>query len=265
MKTRDKILIGVTLFAGLLTALPARAQGAFQNLNFEAAIVPGGPFLPGWSYSAPFLTYDNFGSGSSLVILIDSNGFPPLQGKYSVILLGGSDYGYNGPVSISQTGLLPAYTRSIQMEVAFPLGNVDIEPWIVKMGGQTIPMAPVQVCSNYTIYGGDISAFAGKVETLTITQEPPPYQFPFLTSAVEIDNIVMAATQLTPLQLTILYSGTNVIVSWPTNYTGYTLQSTTNLVSPLWNTNLPSPVVVSTNYTVTDTISGTTKFYRLQQ
>jgi uncharacterized repeat protein (TIGR03803 family) len=47
-------------------------------------------------------------------------------------------------------------------------------------------------------------------------------------------------------QLTIIASGTSVILSWPTNvagfdYTGYTLQSTPNLVPPVWTTVLPPP------------------------
>nr|UXE45792.1 hypothetical protein Hi04_10k_c5218_00005 [uncultured bacterium] len=71
-------------------------------------------------------------------------------------------------------------------------------------------------------------------------------------------------------QLTITPSGTNIILSWPTNfagfdYTGYTLQSTTNLVSPLWNTNLQPPVVVNAQLTLTNPISGKRQFFRLSQ
>ena len=72
-------------------------------------------------------------------------------------------------------------------------------------------------------------------------------------------------------QLTITRSGAYVIFTWPTNvagfdYTGYTLQSTTNLVSPaIWITNSPVPVVVDGKNTVTNSISGTNKFYRLIQ
>jgi uncharacterized repeat protein (TIGR03803 family) len=66
-------------------------------------------------------------------------------------------------------------------------------------------------------------------------------------------------------QLTINLSGTNVILAWPTNASGFTLEFATNLVSPVWNTNLPAPVVVNTNNAVTNGISGTWKFYRLSQ
>jgi uncharacterized repeat protein (TIGR03803 family) len=69
-----------------------------------------------------------------------------------------------------------------------------------------------------------------------------------------------------PPQLTIIPSAANVVLTWPTNATGFTLQSTTNLVSPtVWNTNLPSPIVVNGQNTVTNPISGAQQFYRLSQ
>ena len=67
-------------------------------------------------------------------------------------------------------------------------------------------------------------------------------------------------------QLTIIPSGANVILTWPANAAGFTLQSTTNLVSPaVWITNSPAPVVVNGQYAVTNSTSGTKKFYRLSQ
>ena len=64
--------------------------------------------------------------------------------------------------------------------------------------------------------------------------------------------------------LAIVLSGTNVVLTWPTNVTG-NLQFTTNLVSSAaWNTNLPPPVVVNGQNAVTNPISGTQMFFRLQ-
>ena len=66
-------------------------------------------------------------------------------------------------------------------------------------------------------------------------------------------------------QLTLMRSGANVILSWPTNATGFTLQSTTNLASPTgWTTVSPAPVIVSTNNVVTNSITGAQQFFRLQ-
>jgi uncharacterized repeat protein (TIGR03803 family) len=65
--------------------------------------------------------------------------------------------------------------------------------------------------------------------------------------------------------LTIAPAGGSVIVTWPTNFSTFALQSTTNLASPVWTTNLPAPVVVSGQYTVTNAISGRQQFFRLSQ
>src|SRR6266567_2078737 len=69
-----------------------------------------------------------------------------------------------------------------------------------------------------------------------------------------------------PAQLTIIPSGTNVILAWPTNAVGFTLQSSTILLSPsVWSTNSPAPVVIAGQNTVTNPITGVQKFYRLRQ
>jgi uncharacterized repeat protein (TIGR03803 family) len=71
---------------------------------------------------------------------------------------------------------------------------------------------------------------------------------------------------VSPPLLSINPSGTNVILTWPTNATGFTLESTTNLVPPeVWITNSTTPFVVNTNNAVTNGITGTQKFYRLSQ
>jgi uncharacterized repeat protein (TIGR03803 family) len=71
-------------------------------------------------------------------------------------------------------------------------------------------------------------------------------------------------------QLQMARSEASITLMWPSNYagfdyTGYTLQSTTNLTSPVWTTNLPAPLVVNGQYTVTNPISGTQQFFRLSQ
>jgi uncharacterized repeat protein (TIGR03803 family) len=71
-------------------------------------------------------------------------------------------------------------------------------------------------------------------------------------------------------QLTLNPVGENLVLKWPTSYagfdyTGYTLQSATDLASPLWTTNLPAPVVVNGQLVVTNPISGAQQFFRLSR
>jgi uncharacterized repeat protein (TIGR03803 family) len=65
-------------------------------------------------------------------------------------------------------------------------------------------------------------------------------------------------------QLTIIPSGPYMILTWPTNATGYTLQSATNLApAAVWTTNSSPPVVIGGQNVVINTISGRQQFYRL--
>ncbi len=69
-----------------------------------------------------------------------------------------------------------------------------------------------------------------------------------------------------PPLLTLIPYGANVILTWPTNAVGFTLQSTTNLVSPaVWSTNSPAPVVIGGQNVIINPITGAQKFYRLVQ
>lgn len=67
-----------------------------------------------------------------------------------------------------------------------------------------------------------------------------------------------------PPQLTITRLGQNVILTWPTNSTGHILQSATNLVSPVWNTNSVGIVVIDGQSTLTNPVSGQQRFFRLR-
>ena len=72
-------------------------------------------------------------------------------------------------------------------------------------------------------------------------------------------------------KLTIIPSGPYVILTWPTDYAGfsyagYTLQSTTNLGSSgVWTTNSSPPVVIGGENVVINSMSGRQQFYRLSQ
>jgi uncharacterized repeat protein (TIGR03803 family) len=69
-----------------------------------------------------------------------------------------------------------------------------------------------------------------------------------------------------PPELTITLSGPAVILTWPTNATGFALQTTTNLDSPfVWTNDIAAPVAGNMNYAVTNSISDTARFYRLSQ
>ena len=67
-------------------------------------------------------------------------------------------------------------------------------------------------------------------------------------------------------ELAIEPTGTNLILSWPTNALTFTLQVTTNLAPPVvWTAVTPAPVAMAGLNSVTNAITGVEQFYRLGQ
>ncbi len=83
--------------------------------------------------------------------------------------------------------------------------------------------------------------------------------------ALDANNGIVAYTlgQQQPT-LSIEISGSNVIISWPTNATGYTLYSSPAVAPTTW-TSAGGGTIVGSDYQVTSPISADPKFYRLQQ
>jgi hypothetical protein len=71
-----------------------------------------------------------------------------------------------------------------------------------------------------------------------------------------------------PPTLSIIADGANMVLTWPdvpTGFTtGYTLESTTNLVPPVvWQTNSTAPIVIGGQNVVTNLVNGTEMFFQL--
>jgi methionine-rich copper-binding protein CopC len=121
----------------------------------------------------------------------------------------------------------------------------------------TIPAGTLQAGTNY----------AGELIFYHITQTTggATVTDAAFASGTEFSMMTTVSAGPPPPLLTITPSGTNVVLRWPTNASSFILEFATNLISPVWKTNLVTPVVVNTNNAVTNGISGTQKFYRLSQ
>src|SRR5262252_8683118 len=64
--------------------------------------------------------------------------------------------------------------------------------------------------------------------------------------------------------LKIKFVGTNSIVSWPLNVTGFILQQTPSLTAPVWTSTPQSVVDTATEHTVTLPAAGMMKCFRLK-
>jgi hypothetical protein len=169
-----------------LTFLRSASGQVFQNLDFESANlspIPAGQFggevpitdaIPGWTgylgtaqvsqvlqndYTLGAASLDILGPNWSLSGIID--------GQYTVVLQpGAGSSGVTVGVSISQTGLIPTSTESLFFKAQPNSGATTL---LVSLGGQNVSFSAISTGPNYTLYGGNISAFAGQAEQLTIT------------------------------------------------------------------------------------------------
>jgi hypothetical protein len=171
------------------------SQG-FVNLNFEAANLSAygtGPAgvstkdaIPHWTAyieGQPLtdIVYNTVALDDSAVSIhgTNSSSVTPIQGKYSILLQGGTQYSYSTNSAIGQTGQIPVNALSLVF-----WGYIS--PSGVTFDGQTLSLAILGNTPNYNIYGADISAFAGQTGQLLFTASK--------LSGALIDNIQFSTT-----------------------------------------------------------------------
>jgi hypothetical protein len=186
-------LISISFCAAtMLSFLSAQAQGTFQNLNFEQAnIVPivGNPnypyavsvadALPDWtvnygSVQQTVILYNDVELGGETQVTLYAQGYPGyvgpiIDGNFSVLLQGGEVNGVPAAASINQTGQIPSGSQSL----LFDLGNGPLGPPEVFVGTHELSLfalgGGMGSTANYTVYGANISAWAGYTEQLTFS------------------------------------------------------------------------------------------------
>jgi uncharacterized repeat protein (TIGR03803 family) len=236
-----------------------------SSTNSDGATPQGALLLSGKTLYGTASVGGSAGNGSVFAVNIDGTGFTNLHSftalsnstnsdganpQAGLILSGNTLYGTtakgggwgNGTVfTINTNGM--GFTN-LHTFTADPLWYTSILGPIYTNSDGASPQAAL-ILSGNTLYGTATaggSAGAGTVFSLSLGSVSSP----------------------TPL-LTFVPSARSLILAWPTNATGFTLQSTTNLVSPVWTTNSPAPIVVNGQYTVTNPIVGTQQFFRLSQ
>jgi hypothetical protein len=148
--------------------------------------------------------------------------------------------------------------------------------WVVSLGGTNTVVTgqgtyrlggEVALQQELSLY---LQVSGATVEHFDSGLVPEATQFPDIKVTISTNGQVCFDTvfgvSASPVHLTMIPSGANVILTWPTNATGFTLQSTTNLgLSAVWTTNSPAPRVVNGQNTLTNPISGPQQFFRLSQ
>jgi hypothetical protein len=194
-----KVLRSGLSAAALVLSCQIVCGQAFVNLDFENTTLtaflvnPYIPYyainatLPGWNWSPlgtfgngdpnTTVAFNNIALDAPYVTLQGSLYYPPIQGSYALLLQGGTlagghATGNTNGAFIFQSGQIPSSAKSISywgsaLQVTF--------------NGQPLAFYAISNAPNYTIWGGDISAYAGQTGQLL-------FNAPWQTSAF-LDNI----------------------------------------------------------------------------
>ncbi len=225
-----KIIKTSALIAAIIIQLTDAHSQGFVNLNFESAQIPNGTSqgslistnsgIPGWTASSfqpqsgtqevSQVFYDVISLGGAEISINDTNtsaSFVPLQGRFSVFLFGGS---FQQSVTISQRGLVPNGSQSLQMQISTDGYVRPIGQFVVALNGEAISMVPLATFPTYTLYGGDASSFENQLATLDITAsavQSGPGPNPIL-----LDGIVFSSQAIPePGTLCLLVLGTLIL------------------------------------------------------
>jgi len=157
---------------------------------------------------------------------------------------------YNPPIFFTDKGSIVAFTNGTSVQV--PIGN-----WGSLAG---------TVMTNTLILNYPSGDFSYALNGKTLATLPLGPYFTNVVGAVYFNGFERSSgslgnrfaladvnVQLLTPQLSIDYLGSKLVLTWPTNVAGFTLQSSTNLgASAIWTTNSPPPTVVNGNNTVTN-------------
>ena len=212
-------VLAVSLFVNSGAAV--QAQGSFVNLNFEHATIvvnPASPYYPDMVFASsaiPFWTaytyeqqqtdilYDAIALSAAQVGIYDTNypSLAPVQGRYSVVLAGefSDNTTPHDSAAIAQTGRVPDTAESLTFWGQ--VGGLQ-----VTFAGQVLPWVAIGSGPNYSIYGCDISAFAGQAGELRFTTLPN-------TSAL-LDNIQFSPDPIPEPGVLALSALGALVVAW---------------------------------------------------
>ena len=180
----------VTVFLTLFCWAPqAHPQGTFQNLAFESAVlvpIPGdpvgrvqfGPAFPGWNgyiggVQQTNALYNLAALDSSAISIIDTNPsgwtIGVIQGRYSAVVQAGIGNGLPATdTTLLQIAKVPSGAETLRF-TAYYASDDGLSSLVVSLGGQSLPLIPLQSESPFTIYGADIHGLAGQSAELAFT------------------------------------------------------------------------------------------------
>jgi autotransporter-associated beta strand protein len=210
------------------SAVQVNGGSRLQGTGTVGRVSLSGALAPG---SSPgILTCSNLSTAAGGTLQMELNGTTPGTGYDQINV--------RGAVSLSGVALNPSVNFTSAVGNAFTIINND--------GTDPVAGTFTGLPQNATFHIGG--------EQFTISYTGGTGNDVVLTRLVTSPLPLLTIQELPPASVRLL---------WPTNATGFALQSNTNLNTTNWTAVLPLPVVTGTNNVVLNTADGAQRFYRL--
>ena len=154
-------------------------------------------------------------------------------------------------------GTMALYRNGVLLAANYTTGG---DPWSVLGGGEpdvtsaTSP-AGIKIGGSYPQNTQEFNAFNGRFDDLMFFNKP--------LAAAEVQAQFASFPPASPI-LSIGRSGGQLALAWPTSFTGYVLESKTNLASASWNP-VNAPLLTNgSTISLTLPASGRQQFFRLR-
>lgn len=126
---------------------------------------------------------------------------------------------------------------------------------------------PSAISNNFTIIDNDgadavAGTFNGLAQNATVFINGVPFRISYTGGSG--NDVVLTQLVGLPMLSIQLVAATNVVLSWPTNVSSFTLEAKPSLAPGSWSPVSPLPIVTGTNFVVTNTATGTQRYYRLR-
>ncbi|MDQ6632357.1 MAG: hypothetical protein M3Y82_11495 [Verrucomicrobiota bacterium] len=274
--TPNGTLTTVVSFAGTNGANPAAALMQANDGNFYGTTRFGGDLRGGTSFGAgTVFRMRPDGLLTTLVIFNYTNGAAPFRRMiqasdgqlYGITTSGGLGHG-----TIFRMTTNGAFTTLVVFDGTNGAGGQLIQGrdgnfYGTSGGGahndgiifKMTPVGELRTLFSFDYWSGSGAGSAGIIEgndgnLYGTTAEGGAYQ------NGTVFRIVMPGPKLNFVR-----SGNQLVLSWPTNAVGFTLQSITNLTSTNWISSTNLPIILGGQYTVTNNLSSSSRFYRLKK
>lgn len=207
----------------------------------------------------------SFFRGYTLVLAHDSDNVQ-YGGANTMLSVGAFEYfTYGRWYAAGTNGFNRGYTGTTLFDADTTTNGMEIDVSVTGTNSYHVVMTPLDNPANAFAEDGGF-ATNGLVTWVTFQLYNTDSDFyPTLAPCgPDRTDFYIQSMMITAATLSIQRAGTDVVLTWPTNFPGLNLVSSTNLVNPAWNPVSPAPVVANGQNVVTNPIAGTQQFYQLQ-